>query len=716
MTDARRSARRAAIAHAGLALCAGLLLLAVGQPIITDDLWWHLALGRAFTAHGPWLAEDPLLFAPAGPPSPASWLSDVALAGVLNAAGFYALRALHVAAVAAILALAWVQLRRASGSRAIASLATTAFTSLAAYRLLQLRPELVSIAATLLCYSWLLADERPPSWRRLAAIAALFALWANMHAGFPLGLLLIGAAIAGLVLAAPLRTPEQRRNDRARALRLTAALGIAGIATLANPAGVGTHLAYLVAGVSTPSLDRVVDEWAPTRLFSLPSPPQPSPLAWALAWVLVIALAWSIGRWLARARTRGDLDPAKIAVSLLSLGLLISAVRFLWLGVLPLLLLAPRANRRGAAWIGAAARLLAAGFVKFGERMVTRDDMLSWAYYERPYAAGKHFAHAIWLLADSRVRGNLYAEYFLGGFAGYWLAPEVRTLVNGTLNVPSETLDAVGAIAQRSGLRPGEDFPALLDRLGIDLFLGTRVPAQQRTAAGAITTAHLENTPGWIPIFRNLSGAVYLRSNERNRPNLDRLVDYYARSGVPFDRERGFDVDSVIRERPDWAIAHGVVPHGFVRMARNTVAGRAGTAALDRVATIGAVLGRYERAIAIDRGLVHAQPRILRVRRRLVWSLLRSGHYPEAAVAASELEALTRDWLSARIAKTAQQIAALEAEPARAAIATLPFLTVAEGDSLQQGIEPPAPRPPRLDPPGESYSFLRNIALIRNNQ
>src|SRR2546426_11386084 len=103
-----------------------MLLVSVGQPIITDDLWWHLGLGRAFAAHGPWLAEDPLLFAPAGPPSPASWLADVALAGVAHAVGFYALRALHAAAAAAILALAWGELRRASGPPALAGPRTPA--------------------------------------------------------------------------------------------------------------------------------------------------------------------------------------------------------------------------------------------------------------------------------------------------------------------------------------------------------------------------------------------------------------------------------------------------------------------------------------------------------------------------------------------------------------------------------------------------------------
>src|SRR5262245_59531256 len=179
MTRARSSR---ALSHLAFAITGGLVLVAAGQPLNTDDAWWHLALGRFFAAHGPWLAEDPLLFAPLAPPSPASWLADVALAGLAHAAGFQALRVLLVASAAALVALGWSLLRDASGSRALASLGATAFAALAAYRLVQLRPDLVSIAATLLCYRWLIASPRPPSVARIAAVGLLCALWANLHA------------------------------------------------------------------------------------------------------------------------------------------------------------------------------------------------------------------------------------------------------------------------------------------------------------------------------------------------------------------------------------------------------------------------------------------------------------------------------------------------------------------------------------------------------
>ena len=78
--------------------------------------------------------------------------------------------------VAAILALAWSLLRRASGSRIAASLGTGVFAALAAYRLIQLRPHLFTILATLLLYRLLIEDGAPPSRRRVALALACFLL------------------------------------------------------------------------------------------------------------------------------------------------------------------------------------------------------------------------------------------------------------------------------------------------------------------------------------------------------------------------------------------------------------------------------------------------------------------------------------------------------------------------------------------------------------
>ena len=88
-----------ALAHVAAAAIAALLLLSVGQPVFTDDLWWHLALGEAYAKEGPWLAADPILFEAAGPPKPNAWLSDLLFYGVERGFGFTGLRLFHAVMV-----------------------------------------------------------------------------------------------------------------------------------------------------------------------------------------------------------------------------------------------------------------------------------------------------------------------------------------------------------------------------------------------------------------------------------------------------------------------------------------------------------------------------------------------------------------------------------------------------------------------------------------
>jgi hypothetical protein len=495
---------------------------------------------------------------------------------------------------------------------------------------------------------------------------------------------------------------------------LAVAFVVASLVTLANPAGVAAYAAYFAAGHATPALEVVADEWTPVPLFHLPAPPNlPSPLAWSLAWAMLVAVALALIRAIRRGRVEPagfELDPALIGVSLLSLALVFSAVRFSWLGIFPLLLVAtaigapgglassPRTERHRETAIAAAAGILAVGFFYLGDwPAITRGLPATWEGYARPYPRLKYHAHAIWLLSDSRLRGNLYTPYFLGGFAGYWLAPSVHTLVNGSLNVPKETFEALGAIAQGRGQAPGEDLTDLLDRTHIDLFLGIGLPEPTRRG-NRWTSAQLEDTPGWIPIFRNIECALYLRANERNRDNLERIAEFYRAERVPFDLDRGFEIDAVIRDTPEWAVRHGVIWPGFPAMARAAAIRQDPRVDVlrDRVASLYAVLGRYDRAVEIDRSLLRADPDAVRPRRRLVWSLLRLGRAEEAASAARALEAQpAADGLTQRIANAAREVQGLGAEQARAAAAELPLLSGPESSSLIDPILQPPFRPPR---------------------
>ncbi len=708
----------ALIAGLGFGLLALLILVAAGQPLITDDAWLHLSLGRAYAESGPWLVGDPLLANAPAAPVPTAWLFDVFAHSVLVGAGFTGLRVVHVALVATILGLVWTSIRRASGSALAANLGSGLFIALAAYRLVQLRPDLLSMLAVLVLHRLVLAHDVHPTRARIAAVALLFALWVNVHAAFLLGPLLLGAGAVGALIGYAQADPPDRPalQPRLRFIVLCGAIG--SLATLLNPAGLEPHLAWFVAGSDTPALERVADEWMPVDPFSLPlAGLPPSLFAWLIGWALALGSMVVCAILLTRARSRkqraaNDLavDPVLVALAFVGLVLPLIAVRFLWLGLFPILLLAHATRDRLAAvstrtpsigWVLAVSSLLCVpAFVRIGDwPMVTNALPASWSGYRVPYQAGKYHADLIWILKDAGLQGTAFTDYHLAGFAGFHLAPGVRTLINGTLNVPPDVIAANRPLRARSGEREGESYAALLDRHGIDLFVGIRLPRVSTSAQPQFyTTGNLERTPGWIPIFRNLTGAIYLRANERNRENLDRISTYYAEEGLPFDPAVGFDPEQIVRANRGWATQHGVIPLDFEQITASAFGADPirRDAARESLASIYTALGLYERAIELDAARVSVDPTAVAARRRLVWSLLRLHRVDEAVAAIDGLDAQPdRDGLSHRIAETARAAALLDDEEQLAvAIAQLPVFTARESEALTRNVVRPGPRLP----------------------
>ena len=694
-----------------------LVLVAVGQPIWTDDLWWHLALGRAYESHGALLAADPLLFGAVGPPLPASWLADVFFFEVERTLGFAGLRGLHVALVLGILALSWRLLRVAAGRAWVASLGTAIFAAVCAYRLVQLRPHLFTILAALLLYALAFEGRRPLSRARIVLVAALLGLWANFHGGFVLGPILLACGWAGLVAAAVLESGDSKSAARGRLLPLATALVLGLLATFVSPAGLDAHLAFADAGSETAELVRVADEWRAFPWASLPaSNLPPTPLTWAVVWGLFLATAAIATGWLRGLRGRGHgsrslrVDPALLALSVASLVAIGLSVRFVFLGIFPALLCADAARQfsgsgervRGdwrAAFAAAAVACAAVpSFLALGDWSMVSGGLRTSSQYALAYPSARYFGHAVAWLGAVGARGHLFADYSLSGYLGYRLAPGVKTTLNGTLNVPARTLDAARALRTRRGLEASESFEERLDRQQIDFFLGTRLPRMApANRPFDHTTAHLEGVSGWIPVFRNLRSAVYLRNRDRNRENLERIAAYYEEAGVPFDLERGFEVDRVIRLAPRWALKNGILPLNFAAASAlsASVHPEARNSANDSLAETYAVLGLYEKAASLDARRLRHDPEASRVRRRWVWSLLRLGRFEEADPAAAALRASAHP-LSQRMARLASEaLAAPKAPDLAARIARLPLLTLGEAAQFRANIPAPPLEEPR---------------------
>jgi tetratricopeptide (TPR) repeat protein len=324
------------------------------------------------------------------------------------------------------------------------------------------------------------------------------------------------------------------------------------------------------------------------------------------------------------------------------------------------------------------------------------------AGFRQPYHAGKYQAQLAWFMQDAGLEGNAYSEYAISNFLGFWLTPGTRLFINGSLNVPPDVVEANRALRRRTGTSADESFERLLDRYAVDFFLGMRLPVVPPPGRPWFyTTAHVERSAGWIPIFRSLTSSIYMRVDERNASNLERIAAYYEEQGIPFDRERGFDAEAAIRSAPGWCFRFGLVPLDFAVLIAQSQGFEAASraAAQTRLASVYAALGLYEQAMRVDRRLLRASPERLGAHRRIVWSLLRLGRADDARREAERLSASHEiDPLSQAIVDAANRYAASTSPgEADAITALLPVFTPAQATILMRAVASPTarPEPPR---------------------
>jgi hypothetical protein len=195
------------------AVFAGLSVLAAAMPV-HNDTWWHLRSGvealngrSLFVDHFSWTVAGSFFWNH-------SWLSQLAFAALYGAGGLPLLTATCAAAVVVGWWLVWQQCRGGAIDRLVlmagALPVSTATWSVRPQVAIVLLPVVVSLVAR----------------NRVLAASATMALWANLHAGFVLGVIVLAAGVVSASV-----------YDRS-ALRARAAALVGGIAaTLVTPLG-----------------------------------------------------------------------------------------------------------------------------------------------------------------------------------------------------------------------------------------------------------------------------------------------------------------------------------------------------------------------------------------------------------------------------------------------------------------------------------------------
>jgi hypothetical protein len=250
--------RRLVLALTLLAIFTMAVRISVG-----NDTWWHLRAGAWMTENRQILRTDPFSLTRQGEPwEYPGWLSQVLLYRVHAWLGLPGLNLLTALMVVAAFAFLWRAMEAPPLLRAFVLLlaATTSSVYWAA------RPHIFSFALT---GAFVLALEQ---WRRgkpraLWTLPLLMVLWVNLHGGFAIGFLLLGAYMLGelatlvgrwLLRIATLKNAWQEHR---RALLSLAAVSAACLLALCiNPHG-ATMLLYPFKTVSIGALQEYIVEW-----------------------------------------------------------------------------------------------------------------------------------------------------------------------------------------------------------------------------------------------------------------------------------------------------------------------------------------------------------------------------------------------------------------------------------------------------------------------
>jgi hypothetical protein len=235
---------------------------------VDSDLWWHLRAGETTVLTGQPLLEDQFSFTRYGTSwINHSWLSQVLMFLVFRWGGYAGLAALVALTACASMGLIYVQMEAPAILRAFVLVFITPVIAL----VWSARPQVFSlllfslVSYLLYLYKWKKTD-------RLIWLIPVFILWSNLHGGYVLGILMIGAMIAGEIFNQLMGYSGAEVLSWQRIARLLGWALAAGLAVLINPNGMEMwSIPFRTVGVGV--LRDFIPEWASPNFHELAQQP-----------------------------------------------------------------------------------------------------------------------------------------------------------------------------------------------------------------------------------------------------------------------------------------------------------------------------------------------------------------------------------------------------------------------------------------------------------
>ncbi len=261
-----------------------LVFIMAARTPLDSDMWWHLRAGEQTWSDGVPLRVDLFSHTRYGEKwINHSWLAQVGMYLLFRWQGFLALGGMTALLATLSMEIIYLQM----DGPALLKAGLVILGSLVAAVIWAPRPQMFSFFLLSLVL-YLLQLYRRGGKNYLWLFLPLFVLWSNLHAGYTLGLMVIGLTTLGEILN-HLLDPESEEGLPWKNIFQLAGWGVAaGLAVLVNPNGVDTWLIPFQT-VNVEALQQFVVEWASPDFHEVTQ----QPFLWLLCMVMA---SWAFSR------------------------------------------------------------------------------------------------------------------------------------------------------------------------------------------------------------------------------------------------------------------------------------------------------------------------------------------------------------------------------------------------------------------------------------
>jgi len=494
-------------------------------PVWDYDFWWHIATGRYIVENGHLPHLDPFSYT-----SELSennnlfprfealvlknyWLSQTIFYLIYKKFGDAGMIFLRAIILMLLLLSVWWGLRRDKVKFYIIFLCLF-LLSITVFSFTGERPVLFSLLFSVIVFL-LLDDFKKNRTRAIFLLIPLMLLWANLHAGFMIGVIIIGAFIAGETLDIIFKRTSYTKKE----------LFILYLTTIS---------AILVLGINPNGYDTIFYSLSPDfRLLIKGSQEyQPVfPLYWSrirsIDFDYIALLALSLITLVSRAK-KMDLSRLilLLALSVMSIYALRFMVFYVAIGILLIgkeinhlieNLLVSRMNEKWqrllpnvfAVFILISSTVFSLGVVKF-----------EWLRFEKAVTHSVPKG-AVDFIEKNRIEGNIFNDFGFGGYLTWRLYPWKKNFVdtrwlNNTVNKEYEWIyNAVESVRNKNAPEGKPPlWKRLLDHYHVNLILLDTLGIQG--GVPPLLMKIMENDE-WVPVYADLISTAFIRNTEENQ-------------------------------------------------------------------------------------------------------------------------------------------------------------------------------------------------------